>query len=132
MSEPKEIFIVDDDPVVRHILSTVIAGAGYKVLTAPSGTECLSTMSERVSTKKLPHAILLDYYLQDMSGMDVLSALRHTAETAHIPVIILSAKTREEMSETPGEFEPDYYLEKPFKAEVVLGLLETIGEGATT
>lgn len=121
------IIIVDDDPVVRHILSTIVNNAGYATEIFASGASCIEYFEQVAgSSGPLPLAIFLDYFLQDCSGIEVLTKLKTLFPDNLSPVIMLSAKTRDEMLDAEGPVNPDYYLEKPFKAEVVLSILESL------
>ncbi len=124
METKGKVLIVDDDPVVRHILSTVIKNGNYEPICAERGEECLSLLREWKEAQTLPIAVFLDFFLDDMSGEDVLKIIRSEFQGENLPVIIISAKSRDEML-TDSSVTPDYYLEKPFKSEVVLSLLQS-------
>jgi CheY-like chemotaxis protein/anti-sigma regulatory factor (Ser/Thr protein kinase) len=70
----KNVLVVDDDRVTRHLLQSVLEKAGYSVTTAGDGNEAL----ERVRRKGAvaPDLILLDVWMPGMSGLDVLDRLR--------------------------------------------------------
>lgn len=126
------IIIVDDDPVVQHILSTIVRSAGYQTEVFGSGSLCLQHFEHlAVDSLPLPLAIFLDFFLQDTSGLEVLTKLKSLFPDNLSPVIMLSAKTRDEMLDTESLVNPDYYLEKPFKAEVVLSILESLTKGTS-
>jgi CheY-like chemotaxis protein len=120
-----KILIVDDDPVVCHILSTLLQSSGYEVDVAKSGDECIQSIKAQYKSDSLPILIFLDFFLEDVSGLEVLADIRKILRDTHVPVIMLSAKTRDEMLDEFAEYSPDYYLQKPFKSEVVLSLIET-------
>lgn len=86
MSEKADILIVDDEVSVREMLRVVLSGAGYTVRTVDSGEQCLEEVQA-----KAPSLILLDVYLGDMDGYDVVERLKQMPAGRDIPVIFLSA-----------------------------------------
>ncbi|MEO7202458.1 MAG: response regulator, partial [Candidatus Tumulicola sp.] len=80
------ILIADDDANARLLVDVVLSHAGYEVIGADSGKQCL----ER-ALKTMPALILLDLSLPDMSGPDVLRALRADPRTRAIRVALYTA-----------------------------------------
>jgi two-component system, LuxR family, response regulator FixJ len=80
-----EIFIVDDDELVRDSLSTVFTQAGYRVTTFREGTSLVLTAQVRV-----PACILLDMYMPGPSGLDTLKQLDAAGYPA--PIFIVSGR----------------------------------------
>ena len=78
------IAIIDDDVYIGDMLEKVLAKEGFHVLRAYSGTEALLLLRH-----SWPELILLDLMLPDISGMEVLKAIR---ESSTVPIIILTAK----------------------------------------
>jgi CheY-like chemotaxis protein len=82
----KSILLVEDSRFLRLAIEQVLVRAGYKVLTAGDGEEAL-----RIAYSRIPHLIVLDMLLPKLGGPEVLQALKGSALTAHIPVIVLSS-----------------------------------------
>ena len=82
----KSILLVEDSRFLRMAIEQVLVRAGYKVLTASDGEEAL-----RIAYSRIPHLIVLDMLLPKLGGPEVLQALKGSALTAHIPVIVLSS-----------------------------------------
>ncbi|HXO84333.1 MAG TPA: response regulator [Gemmatimonadales bacterium] len=83
--------IIDDDADTRRALREFLVGQGFLVYTARDGQHALS-MLERLLP---PDLILLDYKMPVMDGKQFLAVMRRTPALLQIPVIILSAATRE-------------------------------------
>ncbi len=83
MSDQPTVWIVDDDPAIRELLSYMVAEDGYLVEPFASGSEVLATADEP------PAAVLLDLMMPEVDGVAVLKELgrRHPS----LPVIILTA-----------------------------------------
>jgi CheY-like chemotaxis protein len=77
--------LVDDSKFQRRANESVLARAGYKVVTASDGEEALLIAHDRI-----PDLILLDMMLPKLGGPEVLRALKQNPVTASIPVIVLS------------------------------------------
>ncbi|MHB0874520.1 MAG: ATP-binding response regulator [Anaerolineae bacterium] len=84
----ERVMVVDDDPTMRRLLATALesAGCGYRVDTVASGRAALSRLLERP-----PHVLLLDLCLPDISGFEVLAAMRQDDLLRSVPVITVSA-----------------------------------------
>jgi two-component system, cell cycle response regulator DivK len=80
------VLIVDDNEKNRKLARDVLRAAGLGTLEAGSASEALA-----LATTQLPDVILLDIGLPDMAGTEVARELRARTDTAHIPVVALSA-----------------------------------------
>ena len=88
---PAEILIVDDKLDNLKLLTTMLTEQHYQVRRAISGEIALQAMQNLQ-----PDLILLDLVLPDMPGVEVLRRLRSDPQTRHIPVIVVSASTRQD------------------------------------
>lgn len=87
---PRRVLIIDDEEDIREVaalsLETV---AGWEVLLAGSGAAGMARAEEQQ-----PDAILLDVMMPEMDGPTTFRELRANPKTAHIPVILLTAKVQ--------------------------------------
>jgi len=80
------ILVVDDDPDTQFIVPAALTHAGYEALVARDGLAALAVIrSDR------PDVIILDFAMPELSGPDVLRALKNRPETREIPVIACTA-----------------------------------------
>ncbi|MDH7487691.1 MAG: response regulator [Anaerolineae bacterium] len=84
------ILVVDDDPDIRIMLSTVLQAEGYGVITAKDGVECLELVREM-----RPDLLILDLLMPRKDGFAVVRELREDAEYAALPILILTAVPEE-------------------------------------
>jgi two-component system alkaline phosphatase synthesis response regulator PhoP len=103
------ILVVDDEIYIVHILDFSLGMEGYEVITALDGEAALEKLkSER------PDLIVLDIMMPKLDGYEVCKAIKGNADTAHIPVILLSAKGRNVDQKMGFDVGADDYITKPF------------------
>jgi DNA-binding response OmpR family regulator len=123
------ILIVDDDPAILDLIAQLLADEGYSILTANGGHAAVD-----LATKYMPKLILLDLMMPEMNGWQVVDALKSTAQTRGIPILLLSA--RRDMTSTARELGVAEYRAKPFDLEELLTSVERIlkrpGRGQTS
>jgi len=106
----KRFMIIDDDPVIRMLVSEMVTSLGHSVETAENGSEALSRLDNG-----RPDIIILDFQMPDMTGLDVLTRIRENPLTQGLPVIMLSANSSAASLGDDQGVAADCYLEKPFK-----------------
>ncbi len=85
-----QILIVDDSPTEAHILKGMLEKNGFEIETAENGTEGI----ERAKELK-PDLILMDVVMPGLNGFQATRQLTKSADTADIPVIIVTTKDQE-------------------------------------
>ncbi len=85
-----QILIVDDSPTEIHVLKSMLEKHGFEVETAENGTEGI----ERARELK-PDLILMDVVMPGLNGFQATRQLTRDAETASIPVLIVTTKDQE-------------------------------------
>ncbi len=112
----QKILVVDDEPEAVELVEFNLKQAGFDVVTASDGEEALAKIKSQ-----LPALVVLDLMLPEIDGMEVCKLLRRDANTAHIPIIMLTAKAAEIDRVLGLELGADDYLTKPFSPrELVL------------
>lgn len=110
-----KILVVDDQKDLLELLSMALSQEGYVVRTAASGAEAIAA----VDAEK-PDLILLDIMLGDTSGIKLTTRWKNEAQTAHIPIILLTAKDTETDIIVGLSVGADDYITKPFSTRVLL------------
>ncbi|MCL2008573.1 MAG: response regulator [Treponema sp.] len=115
MSEDrKKVILVDDNPINLKLARNTLMGK-YDVFTVPSAEKLFQLLE-----KTIPDIILLDVMMPEMNGYEAIKILKNNEQTAHIPVIFLTAK-----SDTNSELEGFVhgavdYVSKPFSPQLLL------------
>ncbi len=115
------ILVVDDEEDVLELLRYNLVKDGYKVECVGTGEAALQT-----ARTKLPDAIVLDLMLPGIDGLDVCKVLKHDGKTAHIPVLMLTAKGEEADIVAGLELGADDYVTKPFSPRILLARLRAV------
>ena len=116
------ILCVDDDEDLLHINSTVLQSAGYDVVRACSGNECLSRVRE-----VRPDLVLLDVMLPDTNGFDVCRKIKEDPELLGTYVILISGMEISSDSQIRGlQTGADGYLVRPISGQELLARIQSI------
>ncbi|MCW5205717.1 response regulator transcription factor [Desulfobulbus sp. F5] len=110
----EKILIVEDAEDILELVRYNLAKEGYQVSCAMSGEEALNVV--RQATFDL---ILLDIMLPGLDGLEVCRRLRRNIATAHVPIIMLTAKSEETDMVVGLELGADDYMTKPFSPRVL-------------
>jgi two-component system, OmpR family, response regulator RpaB len=106
VSRKKKILIVDDEAMIRRILSTRLTMVGYEVAVACDGAEALEVFAE-----EKPDLVVLDVMMPKLNGLEVCQELR---KTTGVPIIMLTALGDVADRITGLQMGADDYLPKPF------------------
>ena len=118
MDEKPCVLIVDDETANIRLLSHTLKPT-YTVISAVNGKDAITA-----AEKFLPDIILLDIVMPGMDGYEVITALKSSEKTKHIPVIFLTSKNDPE-SETEGlNYGAVDYIFKPFSQSLLLKRVE--------
>jgi two-component system, OmpR family, phosphate regulon response regulator PhoB len=115
---PRTVLVVDDEPMLRNLLSRLLRMEGYEVIEAEDGQTAL----ELVAREK-PELVLLDVMLPARDGLDVLGELRQTTD---VPVILVSALAEEADRVIGLKMGADDYVTKPFSAAELSARIESV------
>jgi hypothetical protein len=117
---PIRILAVDDNPAALYATSRVLRSAGYEVIEATTGAAALAAATGA-------DLVVLDVNLPDIDGFEVCRLLRARADTAHLPVLHLSATFTNSADFALGfEAGADSYLTRPVEAPVLIATVRTL------
>jgi DNA-binding NtrC family response regulator len=119
-NKKNNILIVDDTPENLSVLRKLLTEKGYQVRPALSGEVALKAVKTQI-----PDLILLDIIMPEMDGYEVCSILKSDKETAHIPIIFISALTEKSGILKAFHVGGVDYITKPFRIEEVLARVHT-------
>ena len=119
----KTILLVDDEANLRILVRTTLDVAEYRIIEATDGTTALD-----LARQQRPDLLVLDWMMPGLNGIEVVQALRQDPTTAHIPIIMLSARGQATDQERGRSMGISAYLVKPFSPlELLRSVLEILG-----
>lgn len=117
----KLILVVDDSPVVRHLVETGLLKAGFQVSTAEDGQQALAfTQSRR------PDLILCDISMPNMDGFALCQALQAERRYRNVPFVVMSSHSRRSHMRRMMQYGAASYIVKPFNLNQLVILVEKL------
>lgn len=117
----EHILVVDDEENILELLQYNLAKQGYQVTTVTSGEDALAA-----SKSEPPDLILLDLMLPGVDGLEVCRSLKANPKTAHVPVVMLTARGEEVDIVSGLELGAEDYITKPFSPRVLLARVRNV------
>jgi DNA-binding response OmpR family regulator len=121
MTAKKRILLVDDHRTVLRLLEAILKLKGYELLYAENGQQGMA-----MARQEQPDLILLDVMMPEIDGFKVCQYLKGQAQTAHIPVVFLTARGAADDRAAGRRAGAQGFLTKPFLAREVLELIERL------
>ncbi len=120
-----DILVVDDESDIRMLIAGVLEDEGYSAREASDSTSALAALAAR-----LPSLVVLDVWLQgsELDGLELLDRIR--ADYPNLPVVLISGHGNIEMAVNAIKRGAYDFIEKPFKADRLLVLIERAIEAA--
>ena len=115
------VLVVDDDDVIRQLITVNLELEGFDVATAIDGQDCL----DRVKDVR-PDVITLDVMMPRLDGWEAAGRLRADPDTAGIKVVLLSARAQEADLERGNRIGVDAYLTKPFDPDELIAVVRRL------
>jgi two-component system, OmpR family, phosphate regulon response regulator PhoB len=116
-----KLLLVEDDPALLELLEYRFRNEGYNVRATPDGDEALMLASEDT-----PDLVILDWMIEGTSGIEVCRRLRRDKATAHVPIIMLTAREAEDDRIRGLDTGADDYLTKPFSPRELMARVAAV------
>ena len=121
----KKILVIDDMPNVVTMVKARLEASGYEVIAALDGQQGLTyAYSEK------PDLIILDIVMPAGGGYSVYTRLKMSPKTRSVPVIFLTAKDRPEDVARAYHLGAQYFIQKPYKPQMLLGTVKKVLESS--
>lgn len=117
----EKILIVEDEKDIVKMLDYNLKKEGFKIQSADDGEEALD-----LAHRELPDLVILDLMLPGMNGLEVCKELKKEPKTAHIPIIMLTAKSQESDKIVGLELGADDYVTKPFSPRELVARIRAV------
>ena len=119
-SDKDVVLVVEDHDDIRKFIKDTL-GDSYHVITSPNGKDGLDK-----ALQFCPDIVVSDIMMPVMDGIEMCRSLKSNIRTSHIPVILLTARSREENVVEGMEGGADYYLTKPFSARILKATISSL------
>jgi CheY-like chemotaxis protein len=122
-SRQLRVLVVDDDEVIRQLITLNLELEGFEVHEASDGADALRKVVEID-----PAVITLDVMMPNLDGWDAAARLRSDPATAHVKVVLLSARAQEADVRRGSRLGVDAYLTKPFDPDDLVDVVRHLAE----
>lgn len=113
--DPTSILVIEDDEIVARTIERCLRGGDFRVRLANSGVEGL-----RAARRELPNLVILDVIMPGMDGYTVCREMRSDPVLFDVPILFLTAKTKDEDKIVGFTAGADDYLGKPFNVDELI------------
>ncbi|MGZ6792450.1 MAG: response regulator transcription factor [Mycobacteriales bacterium] len=115
------VLVVDDDDVIRQLITVNLELEGFEVTSAFDGQDCLDKVKD-----VMPDVITLDIMMPRVDGWEAAGRLRADPATAGIKVVLLSARAQEADLQRGSRIGVDAYLTKPFDPDELIATVRRL------
>jgi DNA-binding response OmpR family regulator len=116
-----KILVIDDEQNLQRLVKANLAARGYQVMQAMDGETGL-----KLAARETPDVILLDLMLPDMSGWDLMAAIKEDPGTHDIPVVVMTALDKKSTQFKGRLAGSAGFLNKPFGIDELLNMVNTV------
>ena len=121
VTAPVRVLVVDDDEVIRQLITLNLELEGFEVHEAVDGEDALRKVAE-----VNPAVITLDIMMPNLDGWDAAARLRSDPATSHVKVVLLSARAQEADVRRGTRLGVDAYLTKPFDPDDLVDVVRRL------
>ena len=118
----KRILIADDDPVIRHLVTSIVAKLGYVPVIVNDGREAFSLLNADADFK----AAILDMSMPFLEGLDLIRYMRTEKRLMRIPVVLITAEQSIKLMADSFTAGATAFLPKPFTPDQLQNLLRML------
>jgi DNA-binding response OmpR family regulator len=123
VSDPVRVLVVDDDEVIRQLITVNLELEGFDVHTAQDGQDCLDKIKD-----VRPDVVTLDVMMPRLDGWETAARLRQDTDLDNVAIILLSARAQEADVERGSRIGVDAYLTKPFDPDDLVDTVRRLGD----
>jgi len=119
---PLRVLVVEDDDVIRDLISVNLELEGFEVVPAIDGLDALEKIGDAD-----PDVVTLDVMMPRLDGWATVEKLRANPETADVKIVLLSARAQESDLQRGEKLGVDAYLTKPFDPDELIETVRRLG-----
>jgi DNA-binding response OmpR family regulator len=119
----RRVLVVDDDEMIRRLITVNLELEGFEVSEAVDGQDCLDVV-QRVD----PHVVVLDVAMPRLDGLVTTARLRADPSTSGMKIVMVSARAQQADVRRGMEVGVDVYITKPFDPDVLIRTVRDLAE----
>lgn len=119
-TDKQTLLIIDDDNEIRHYLVSLFHSE-YKIYQADNGKDGV-----RIAKEQLPDLIISDIVMKDVDGLDLCRTLKQDSSLSHIPIILLTGSSSDELQLKAMNTGADDYIKKPFDKDILIARVKSV------
>lgn len=112
---PQTILVVEDEQTNREVAEVILRNQGFAILTAANGQEAIA-----IAREALPDLIIMDILMPILDGLSATRELKADATTAHIPVLVVTAKASNSDRDAAEAAGSNGFLTKPYRNKTLV------------
>ncbi len=116
----KTIMTVDDSSSIRQLVAFTLRNEGYQVIEAADGTDALQKLQGPV------HMVVTDLNMPNMDGIQLIRAIRGTAEYRTIPIVMLTTESQDARKQAGKAAGATGWIVKPFRPQQLVGVVKKV------
>lgn len=120
--ETPHVLLLEDDDSLRRLLRQKLEASGYETTALADGRECWAYLS----TEEPPDLVLLDVMVPGLDGFRLLGRIRNDDRLEDVPVVVVSARDREEDVLEGYDLGADDYVTKPFSPSALVARIRQL------
>jgi CheY-like chemotaxis protein len=117
----KKVLVVDDEIHIIHVVAIKLRKNGFEVITADNGADAF-----RLACEHNPDVVVTDLQMPQMTGLELVQKLRARPETAHTPVVMLTARGFALEDKDRQQLRISEVLSKPFSPKELLFMVQDV------
>ena len=122
---PPTVLVVDDTTSIRFLIRTNLELAGFEVIEASDGQDCLDVLA---GLEKLPDVITMDMVMPRMDGVTAISRIRANPAYAGVGLVMVSTQSQQIDLNRAAAAGVDDYVIKPFDPDVLIEAVRRVHE----
>ena len=118
-----QALVIDDDPAILLMMTSILNGLGYQVTTAVDGKQGLQELSDSI----LPDVVLVDWNMPIMNGLEFVKTVRSQTQFNQLPIIMVTTELEMSQVALSADAGISEYIMKPFSPIMIIEKLQMVG-----
>lgn len=119
---PQRILVADDDPVIRHLVTTIVRKEGYVPVVVNDGREAIRLLQTDANFK----AAIFDMVMPHIEGIEIIRHMRTEKRLMRIPAMMITSEQDLKLMTNSFEAGATVFLQKPFKTAQLQTMLRML------